>query len=255
MSLAIAGAAELPESLTGNPGKPSGDLSMPKPLEKMNSEERQEWLRGNGESKSWSESSLSGFEVPDAEVEDLKSADKDEPETTVAGDVKTVSKGERKTDGESSEDAPSSETERQERHTKAYNELPARMARELADDYEEAHQAGNIPVSREVGDFIQHVLADSQNPGKIYKHLCKNPQLVKNFHSMSGQAILSIIEDIDRRAGAPEKKITKAPPPAREVGGRGSSIGDPENAAISQGSFRDYRRHANARDAARAKTK
>ncbi len=110
MSLAIAGAAEMPESLTGNPGKPSGDLSMPKPLEKMNSEERQEWLRGNGESKSWSESSLSGFEVPDAEVEDSKSADKDEPETTVAGDVKTVSKGERKTDAEGTEDAPSSET-------------------------------------------------------------------------------------------------------------------------------------------------
>ena len=141
----------------------------------MNSEERQEWLRGNGESKSWSESSLSGFEVPDAEVEDSKSADKDEPETTVAGDVKTVSKGERKTDEEGTEDAPSSETERQERHTKAYNELPARMARELADDYEEAHQAGNIPVSREVEETIQHVLADSPESSER----CPEPPLQK----------------------------------------------------------------------------
>jgi hypothetical protein len=248
----VVNAPEMPESLTGTKGRRDGDFSMPKPLEKMTSEDRKAWLRGDGESKSWSESSLSGFEVPDAPEE---SADKDEAQTTVAGDVKTVSKGERKGDPEGGEDAPSTESERHERHTKAYNELPARMARELGDQYEDAHKAGNIPVSRELGEFINHVLADTNNAGKVYLHLCKNPQLVRNMHGMSGQAILGIIQDIDSKVGAPEKKITKAPPPAREVGGRGSSIGDPENAAISQGSFRDYRRHANARDAARAKSK
>jgi hypothetical protein len=255
MSLPVANAAEVPESLTGRPGRPSGDFSMPKPLEKMNSEERSEWLRGDGGSKSWSESSLSAFEVPDAPED---SADKAEVKT-VEGDVTTVAKGERKGDPEGSEDAPSSESEKLERHTKAYNDLPVRLARELSSEYEEAHKAGgNIPVSREVGEFIQHVLADSKNPGKIYTHLCKNPQLVRNFHNMSGQSILAIMEDIDQKVSvaAPEsKRVTKAPPPAREVGGRGSSSGDDEKTAISQGDFRSFRRAANAKAVARARLK
>lgn len=255
MSLPVANAAELPESLTGRPGKASGDFSMPKDLSEMNSEERQEWLRGDGGSKSWSESSLSHFEVPDAPVDEPKA---DEVEKSVEGDVTRVSKGERKADPEGSEDSASVEPEaaRRERHTKAFNELPARLARELADDYQQAHLDGNIPVSREVGEFIQHVLADSKNPGKIYTHLCKNPQLVRNFHNMSGQSILAIMEDIDQKVGAPEsKRVTKAPPPAREVGGRGASSGDPETQAIGQGNFREFRRAANSKAISRAKSR
>jgi hypothetical protein len=226
---------------------------MPKDLSQMNSEERQEWLRGDGKSKSWSESSLSGFEVPDAIDEP---AEKAEGEKTIEGDVTRVSKGERKADAEGSEDTPSSESERRERHTKAYNDLPARMARELADDYQQAHVDGNIPVSREVGEFLQHTLADAKNPGKIYKFLCKNPQLVRNMHGMSGQSILGIIEDLDLKVAAPEaKRITKAPPPAKEVGGRGSSSGNDEDRAIGHGDFRSFRRAANSRDVARAKSR
>jgi hypothetical protein len=253
MSLPVANQAEMPESLTGKPGRPSGDFSMPKDLSEMNSEERQEWLRGDGGSKSWSESSLSAFEVPDAPEE---SADKAEVKT-VEGDVTTVAKGERKADPEGSEDAPSTESERLERHTKAYADLPVRLARELSSEYEEAHRAGGqIPVSREVGEFIQHVLADSKNPGKIYTHLCKNPQLVRNFHNMSGQSILAIMEDLDQKVAAPEsKRVTKAPPPAREVGGRGASSGDPETQAIGQGNFREFRRAANSKAISRAKSR
>lgn len=246
-------APEMPESLTGTKGRRDGDFSMPKPLETMNSEERQEWLRGNGESKSWSESSLSGFEVAD-HVPD-ESTDKDEAQTTVAGDVKTVSKGERKTDPEGSEDAPSTEPERHERHTKAYNDLPARLARDLAHEFEEVHKAGQIPVSRELGELLRHVIADSEHPGKIYKHLTKNPSLVSAFHSMPAQSILAIVQDIDQKVGEPERRVTKAPPPAREVGGRGSSSGDEEKTAISQGDFRSFRRAANAKAVAHAKSR
>ncbi len=224
-----------------------------KDLSEMSATERQDWLRGKGESKSWSESSLSGFETPDAPVDEPKS---DESTKSISGDVTRVSKGDRQADHESTESEPSTESERRERHTKAFNELPARMARELSSEYEDAHKAGNIPVSREVGEFIQHVLADAKFPGKIYTHLCKNPQLVRNFHGMSGQSILAIMEDIDQKvAAAPEKRVTKAPPPAREVGGRGSSSGNDEDRAIGQGNFRDFRRAANSKDAARAKSR
>ena len=153
------------------------------------------------------ESSLSGFEVPDAEVDESKSADKDEPETTVAGDVKTVSKGERKTDAEGSEDAPSSETERQERHTKAYKRAACSHGPRASRRLRRSTSGGQhscVPRSRGLhparfGGFCK---PRKSIQGPLQKILSWSGV----SHSMSGQAILSIIEDIDRRAGAPGEK-------------------------------------------------
>ena len=105
----------------------------------------------------------------------------DEITKSISGDVTRVSKGDRQADHESTESEPSTESERRERHTKAFNELPARIARELSSEYEDAHKAGNIPVSREVGEFIQHVLADAKFPGKVYTHLSEKRSIHPEF--------------------------------------------------------------------------
>jgi hypothetical protein len=252
----IPNAAELPEGLVGTAGKPSsGKWTSPKPLEKMTSAERQEWLRGDDPSK-WSDSSLSAFQVPDAPPDD-KESDKS-GDLDSKSDVSTIENlGSAKSDEPTGTESKASEpeAERHERHTKAYNDLPARMARELATEFQEASRAGQIPCSAELGEFLRHTLADSENPAKIYKALCANPALVAAMHNMSGQGVLGIIEDLDRKV-APQKeavRVTRAPSPAREIGGRGSSSGDDENRTISQGDFRAYKRTADRKAAARSR--
>ena len=47
---------------------------------------------------------------------------------------------------------------------------------------------------------------------------------------------------------APKVRVTKAPPPAREVGGRGASAGDPVDSAVANADFRSFKQAANAKD-------
>jgi hypothetical protein len=48
-------------------------------------------------------------------------------------------------------------------------------------------------------------------------------------------------------------KVTKAPPPAREVGGRGASSGDEETATVNSGDFRAYSKVVNAKETSHLK--
>ena len=49
-------------------------------------------------------------------------------------------------------------------------------------------------------------------------------------------------------------KVTKAPPPAREVGGRGASSGDEETSAVNTGDFRTYSKTVNAKETTHLRT-
>jgi hypothetical protein len=48
-------------------------------------------------------------------------------------------------------------------------------------------------------------------------------------------------------------KVTKAPPPAKEVGGRGASSGDDEKSAVDGGDFRAYKRVVDKKEIAARK--
>ena len=48
-------------------------------------------------------------------------------------------------------------------------------------------------------------------------------------------------------------KVTKAPPPAKEVGGRGASSGDEETSVVNAGDFRAYKRVVDKKEIAARK--
>jgi hypothetical protein len=100
-------------------------------------------------------------------------------------------------------------------------------------------------------------IADARsNPGAairkavLLEHLVTE-ELAKGDKSEAGTKETPARGEDGKFAKAPEKKVTEAPPPPREVSGRGAAPSDEVESAVKAGDFTRFRSAANRRDIAR----
>jgi hypothetical protein len=225
-----------------------------KDLSQMSSDERLEWLRGSDPKEDkWSSSSLSAFEVPDAPVDDSKSAKSDEVQS---GDVRTVENfpDERKASGEGEDSAakPAEGTDEwAKHHEKSIKALPAKLIKELSSELGEIQEASNrLRISSGLSEFVVHILADLENPSAVVKNIVRNQALISALENQRPEVIIDVLRDIDKKMApshTPQVKVTRAPAPAREVGGRGSTSGHFERRPIER-LFRAHEEVSDGRD-------
>lgn len=103
-------------------------------------------------------------------------------------------------------------------------------------------------------DFAALLSEARTNPGAAIRRIVLLEKLVQEELAKGGkpEAGSAATRGEDGKFKAPEKKVTGAPPPPKEVSGRGTSPPDEIESAAKNGDFRSYRDAANRRDLARA---
>jgi hypothetical protein len=140
-------------------------------------------------------------------------------------------------------------------------------ARKKYSDFDAKVMDKDLPIAE--GSVLYNWIMDPENAAgmDIAYHFGSNRDKLAEFTKLSPFAQareLTRLEDklSTTTTNTPEKdvkvvshekapiKVTKAPPPAREIGGRGSAGGDEETSAVNNGEFRTYSKVVNAKETA-----
>lgn len=137
-------------------------------------------------------------------------------------------------------------------------------ARELNPDFDEVVTAKDSPARQITpGSTVDQWIMGSENGLRLLYHFSKNPADLEQFKNVSGKTpqqvhfnAMNLLRDLENRlfggsaakSDTPPPKVTKAPPPVSEVGGRASAPADETVAAVNNGDFAAYARRANQRE-------
>lgn len=108
----------------------------------------------------------------------------------------------------------------------------------------------NIPAGSAVEQWI---LRSDQGTELLY-HLAKNPDKLNAIHAMHPVDAARELVLVEAELAEPEeakpttKRVSSAPPPAREVGSRQAISYDPVDEALAEGDFERYRQAANQKE-------
>jgi hypothetical protein len=109
------------------------------------------------------------------------------------------------------------------------------------------------------GSIVDRWLLDSENGAKLLYYFSQHPEELRKFENMPNMRVAAPRElvRLESQLAAPPKesepareepRTTKAPPPSREVGGRGNRLGDPVTQAVVNDDVGAYIEAANRRD-------
>jgi hypothetical protein len=116
--------------------------------------------------------------------------------------------------------------------------------------FDDADFMDKIPAGSSVDRFI---LESDSGPALLY-HLAQNPDEIKRILRISGTPLQyaelgAIASGLNGKSSKPPaKKLTSAPPPVSEVGGKGTAAGDPIESAVKRGDFASYFKAQNAKE-------
>jgi len=157
-------------------------------------------------------------------------------------------------------------------HTARYLDLPNRLARATSKDPElqrlqlQAASLPRVPIPdalRPGVEVFRHAFADLKNPELVHRYLALGEHgLVNQIYRALGRgvqgarAVVDTLRMLDKELpqalSKPQtaKTVTSAPPPPKELGGRGTAGVDPARQALDEDDFASYQRVMNARDTA-----
>ena len=133
----------------------------------------------------------------------------------------------------------------------------ANEARKKYADFDEKALAKDLPIIKD--SVLERWILDSDLGMDIAYHYGTHRDELDKLNAMTPFAAARELTRLEDKLSQPAKpdttvvsvappKITKAPPPAREVGGRGSVAPDDETATVASGDFRAYKRVVDAKD-------
>lgn len=158
-----------------------------------------------------------------------------------------------------------------EDHTARYLAMPTQVQEWVTKDAELQRlqlRAASLPQAplpdaiKPAAEVFRHAFADLKNPQLVYRHLALGDPLLfediyKALHrgERGATAVVATLRMLDSElpkalTSNSAKTVTDAPPPPKEVGGRGTAMGDPATQAVKDGDFASYQRAMNARDTA-----
>jgi hypothetical protein len=118
------------------------------------------------------------------------------------------------------------------------------------------------------GSVADLFLIDSDHAGEVLYYLGQHPEITKGFYGnydlktgrfankeLPTRQFRKLMEIEGQFSKVPAKRVTSAPPPPRETGGRGTTSADEVEQAVKDEDYRSYAAAANARDIARRKRK
>ena len=117
-------------------------------------------------------------------------------------------------------------------------------------DFDEVALNPDLPIAP--GGVVDVMVLESPNGTDLLYHLGRNPEELERINKLPPiQAARELFRIETSLSGTPgPRKVTQAPPPAREVGGRGSAPADEVVSAVNSGDFASYRNAANRREIA-----
>lgn len=124
-------------------------------------------------------------------------------------------------------------------------------ARKKHADFDEFALDPKLPVK--AGSVVDAWCLDSDIGADILYHFGKNPAELDRINALSPFAAARELTRLEEKLAAPpapEHKATKAPPPAREVGGRGTAAVDEVTKAVADDDVRAYINAQNRREIA-----
>ena len=126
-------------------------------------------------------------------------------------------------------------------------------AREKHADYDEVALNPDLPIKP--GSVVDVMTLESPHGTDLLYFLGQNPEELDRINALppiqAARELFRIETSHSGNGNTPRpRKVTQAPPPAREVGGRGSAPADDVTAAVNKGDFASYRNAANRREIA-----
>ncbi len=121
-------------------------------------------------------------------------------------------------------------------------------ARKKHPDFIEVALDPELPVFK--GTITDGFVLDSEHGAEVLYYLGQHPEELEEINKLNAfaqfRALMKIEASLSEKI--PVKKVTSAPPPIREVGGRASAGTNEEDAAVASGDFTRFRTIANAEE-------
>lgn len=121
-------------------------------------------------------------------------------------------------------------------------------------DFDQIALNPTLPLKQ--GTVPDAFILDSDHGTDVLYYLGKNPKELERINGLNPIAqARALVKIEDKFAAAPVKRVSKAPPPVRVVGGHGGTSPDDVEKAVTDGDFADYAKSANARDMERMRAR
>ena len=138
-------------------------------------------------------------------------------------------------------------------------------ARKKYTDFDAKVMDKDLPIAKD--SVLYNWIMDPENSAgmDIAYHFGSNRDKLAEFNKLSPFAQARELTRLEDKLSQPADaksdvkvvtppKVTKAPPPAKEVGGRGASSGDEETSTVNSGEFRAYKKVVDAKETSHLRT-